>query len=88
MGFDENDPVVYTMVWSQAEGVVRSYLDGVLIGTATHTGSVSNWSEHHIRLGNEAGGERSFKGNMYDVKLWDVALSDAQVLEAANAVKH
>lgn len=87
LGFDENDPVVYTMVWSQAEGVVRSYLDGVLIGTATHTGSVSNWSEHHIRLGNEAGGERSFKGNMYDVKLWDVALSDAQVLEAANAVK-
>jgi len=87
LGFDKNDPVVYTMTWSEADGVIRSYLDGVLIGTKTHTGSVSNWSEHKIRLGNESGGERSFKGKMYDVKLWDVALTDAQVQEAVDAVK-
>lgn len=87
LGMDEDEAVVYTMVFSEAEGVVRSYLDGVLIGTAPHSGNLSNWSEHEIRLGNENGGERSFKGRMYDVKLWDAALSDAQVLEAANAVK-
>ena len=87
LGVGQDTPIVLTMTWSQADGKVRTYLDGVLIDTANHTGSLSNWSEHNIRLGNEEGGERSFKGTMYDVKIWDAALTDAQVLEVATAVK-
>ncbi|MDF1799874.1 MAG: LamG domain-containing protein [Planctomycetota bacterium] len=86
LGVGEDVAVVYTMTFDATTGVVRSYLDGQLIGTDSHAGDLSNWSDHKLRLGNESGGKRSFEGVMYDVKLWDTALDDAAVLDAANGL--
>ena len=84
LGMGEDVAVVYTMVWDAQSGQITSYLDGQLIGTDSHAGDLSTWSNHRLRLGNEAGGKRSFEGVMYDVKLWDRALDGAEVSNEAS----
>ena len=86
--FDEDEAVVYTMTYDSKEGVVRGYLNGLLISTTTHKGDFANWDDHKIRFGNESGGDRSFEGVIYDVCIWNEALDANAVGEEADALLH
>lgn len=84
--YGEDQPVVLTVTYSVADGEMRSYVDGQLLGTESLPGNLGNWSDRPLQLGNEFTGDRGFRGTLYDVKIWDEALEDAQVLDAAKQV--
>ena len=68
--------------------MLRGYLNGALISSKSHSGDFANWSDHNIRFGNEAGGDRSFEGVLFDVCIWDEALDAAEVASEADALLH
>jgi len=65
------------------DGVVRVYHDGKLTTSFTHGGDFSTWQDRGFYLGNEAGGNRPFYGELYDVKIWNRALDAGELTTEA-----
>ena len=69
--------VVYTL---NAAGLATLYIDGVAVTTNTIPGSLSNWDEAFpLMLGNELGGGRPWLGELYQVAIFDQALTASVV---------
>ncbi|MCB1022039.1 MAG: DUF1800 family protein [Bryobacterales bacterium] len=63
-----------------AEGVVRVYRDAELLTAETHEGDLSNWdSSFALTLGNEAGNDRPFLGEMYEAAIYSRALEPLEI---------
>jgi ELWxxDGT repeat protein len=61
---------------------IKIYLDGVLETSGAFGGNLSNWNTSYpLLLGNEALGERGWKGTYYLVAFYDRALSAAEVVQ-------
>ncbi|MEO0651473.1 MAG: LamG domain-containing protein [Planctomycetota bacterium] len=66
------------------DGLLRTYLDGQVIGSEDVGGTLSVWSTHTFRIGNEQGGDRGFEGDLFDVKVWGRALSQNELVQQSN----
>lgn len=69
-----------------AGGTVTFYIDGANAGTSSVTGSMTPGSGEDVYLGWEGPTTTSyFAGKMYDVRVYDVALSPAQIASIATS---
>ncbi|MFK7959267.1 MAG: LamG-like jellyroll fold domain-containing protein [Phycisphaerales bacterium] len=84
----DDDPSVVTMTYDAAAGnELRIYVNGELwFVDSSPKGTFANWQDFHILIGNESSEDRPFEGEIYDIKIWNVALSAAQVVDAADAL--
>ena len=80
---DEFQVLAFTVDHSSTTNNIKLYLNGQLVKTSSSSGNFSAWTSEMFLLGNERTLNRPFRGYMYDVKVWDSALSAAQL--AANA---
>lgn len=81
---DEFHVLAMTVDHSTNSDNVKLYVDGVLVHTSSASGGdFDDWSSEHFLLGNEATQDRPFRGTMFDVKIWDKALSGAQIYKNA-----
>ena len=62
-----------------ATNVNRVYLNGTLIGTTSGTGQIFYDGTQFFRLGRWGGGGRNWNGTMDDLRLWDRALTSAEI---------
>lgn len=62
------------------------YVDGALVQQASVWGNFNNWASFHLLLGNEATLDRPFRGTLYDVKVFDRALTAGEVAANASAL--
>jgi hypothetical protein len=73
--------------WHHAAAVLQNgltdgyklYLDGVLVGTNTYSGSLQDWDTVHI--GDMDAGSRAFDGAIDEVMVFNRALSDEEISE-------
>jgi hypothetical protein len=65
---------------------ISLYVDGLLVRTGDQNGDFDDWTSERLTLGNESTLNRPFRGSIYDVKIWDRALSGAQLYAAAQAM--
>lgn len=86
--WDPGRPVVYAFTYdANTSDLLRIYINGRLVHTdATTKGTFSNWTNRHVLLGNEKTQDRPFKGNIYDVKVWNAALDGTEIWEQAQAL--
>ncbi len=81
---DEFHVLAFTVDHGSNSDNVKLYVDGVLVHTSSASGGdFDDWSSEHFLLGNEATFDRPFRGTMFDVKVWDQALSGAQLYKNA-----
>lgn len=75
-------------VWAMSFelGVLRGYLDGELIGEWTVGGDLSAFESRSFQLGNEASLNRAFDGVLYDVRIWNRALSEQELSSESGAL--
>ena len=69
-------------------GVYNIYLDGVLVGGATYSGTAQfmDAGQNFVIGGHANGGAYPFNGSVGDFTIYDVALTQAQILAAYQAV--
>ncbi|GJM24534.1 MAG: hypothetical protein DHS20C16_09490 [Phycisphaerae bacterium] len=83
-GMDEFHVLAMTIDHGTNSNNVKLYVDGVLVHTSSASGGdFDDWSSEHFLLGNEGTLDRPFRGTMFDVKIWDEALSSAQLYKNA-----
>ncbi|MEZ5977894.1 MAG: LamG-like jellyroll fold domain-containing protein [Planctomycetota bacterium] len=79
--------VVYTLSYDGlGDQQVHVYADGVEILRETHGGDLRDWTLRPFTIGNEHGGNRPFRGDLFDVKLWNRPLSADEVAAEAAAL--
>lgn len=71
------------VVSRDADNLVKVYLDGKLLGSKTITTAVA--ANSRIRLGTHATNGNYFVGDYDEVKIYDVALTDTEILREYNA---
>lgn len=77
-------PTVFTATYSADLERVLLYVNGSPIGLFEHTGDLDSWISRPLVLANENSDDRPFAGTLFDVKVWDRALSPLEVaVEAA-----
>lgn len=74
----------YTGTYSASTGVRSLYLDGVLVATQTGQGPYSPTRASHLMIGGKDNGTGSafgnyYTGEIYDVRVYNYALSQAQL---------
>ncbi|QDU66911.1 LamG-like jellyroll fold domain-containing protein [Engelhardtia mirabilis] len=84
--FKLGDLIVLAMCYD-GEGVLRASVDGVKIASWNVGGDLSVWTDRMFQIGNESTENRAFAGVIYDVKIWNRPLSDAE-LQAESAGLH
>jgi Concanavalin A-like lectin/glucanases superfamily/Secretion system C-terminal sorting domain len=62
---------------------VEVYVNGILVQSAPLIGSI-NVTGHFLRLGNWGGGGRNWNGTMDDVRYWNTARTQAQIVANMN----
>ncbi|HEY5569955.1 MAG TPA: LamG-like jellyroll fold domain-containing protein [Bacteroidales bacterium] len=67
--------VPYHLVISYTPGLVICSLNGVLRQGTNVTGDISNWSDFKLLFGNEFNADRTWKGEIRNVRLYAYALS-------------
>jgi hypothetical protein len=83
-GMDEFHVLAMTVDHGINSNNVKLYVDGNLVHTSSVSGGdFDDWSSEHFLLGNEATFDRPFRGTLFDVKIWDEALSSAQLYKNA-----
>lgn len=83
---EEGDFVVLSMTFDEATGELRAYYDGILADDWSVGGYLTNWDDYLFMLGNEGTGNRAFAGVMYDVKVWNRALTSEELVAEADAL--
>ena len=79
-GSNVNDGNWHFVAVSLNGSVLKFYVDGVLDDTKTISGGNLQASTNHFKIGhNPGGGTPNFKGNIDEVKVFDQALSEAQI---------
>ena len=73
----------HIVISRDANNLVKVYLDGSLLKSGTITTSVA--ANSRLRLGTHSTGGNYFVGDYDEVKIYDVALSDAEILREYNA---
>ena len=76
----------YHIVQTFSSGVAKLYINGELEGSASGLTSTSNTSA--LRLGSHAGSNYFMNGDLAKVNIYNIALTDAQVLNNYNATKN
>lgn len=66
-------------------GAQKMYRNGVFVGTATSNKSIQN-TANTLRVGQASDGSQQFAGTIAEVGIWDVVLSDAEILALAAGV--
>lgn len=62
--------------------MVRIYRDGQLKHSESREGELTNWNPgYYLVLGNEIGSDRGWVGDLHEVAIYDVALTETQILE-------
>jgi hypothetical protein len=69
---------------TQSSDNIKLFVDGQIVRTSSGSGNFDSWTSEQFMLGNEKTLDRPFRGTLYDVRIWDSALSDATVLSEAN----
>jgi hypothetical protein len=64
--------------WDQSTGVISIYLDGVLAGTDNYTGTIGPITTDIFQIG-AANGSYNWKGQLDEVRVWNVVRSQAQI---------
>ena len=79
----------HDVTWSGATGILNSYIDGVLVGTATNAsvGSLSGGSAFGIALGASAEGGSPFGGSLSLARLSATAPTATQIRQMYDAEK-
>lgn len=82
--YDSGDLVVYTMSYDGlGDQQVHVYVNGEREGRFLHGGDLRDWTLHPFVLGNEHGGDRPFDGTLYDVKIWNRPITEAEAATEA-----
>ena len=76
-------------VWQQVTAVksktsLSVYVNGELIDSAPLVSDITYLSSHTLRLGQWAGGERAWNGQLDEVRLWNKSLSKAEIQNNMN----
>lgn len=66
--------------YDQSTGVARLWSDGELISSRT-IGSIDLATDHSIRMGKREGDSRGFSGAIDDVRIYDIAPSQQQIIQ-------
>jgi hypothetical protein len=79
---------ITNVIISFGNSVINVYRNGILVATtSTPTNSVYSPSDLSIRLATDAGSNAFINGKIYNVKIYNKALSAAEVLQNYNATK-
>lgn len=86
--------VTYTLTANQWQHIalvkgsnfMSVYRNGVLISTTACSGTINGSGGDFIRLGQWAGGSRAWNGTMDEVRLWNVARTQAQIQANMNSM--
>ena len=76
---NEYQVLAFTVDLNQSTSNIILYVDGEMVRTYSGSGSFDSWTSEQFMLGNEKTRDRPFQGYLYDVKIWDSALSAAQL---------
>ncbi len=77
-------PCVYTMTYdAHNDSRIRIYMDGEEVWSRDHDGDFDTWVDRALLIGNEESLDRPFKGRIWDVRIWNRALSSLQVSSEA-----
>ena len=77
-----DDNTCHHVAVTRASGAITFYLDGVAVGTATSTASLSSTYPLFIGFDTVDGGSDSYLGTLDDIRIWNIAESAATI--AAN----
>ena len=69
--------------WEQSTGVISIYIDGVLSGTDNYAGSVGPITADIFQIG-AAHSLYNWKGQLDEVRIWNVVRSQAEIVENMN----
>ncbi|MFW0862568.1 MAG: DUF2341 domain-containing protein [Candidatus Komeilibacteria bacterium] len=86
-GYNVASTSTINSAWHHVTGVregntIKIYIDGVLEGTSSTSGSVSSTSA--LTIGDDGGGNRYLNGKLDDIRIYNYALTDKQVKEVYN----
>jgi hypothetical protein len=70
--------VVYTRT---SAGAATTYIDGVAVAASTVGGSLSNWANYRLGIGNEISSGHPWLGDLYLVAVYSRALPAAEVVQ-------
>jgi len=76
--------LLYT--WDASNGQEKLYLNGVVVNSATRTGTVANWNQDYkVCIGNEVDADRPWLGDIHLAAVYSRALSAQEVAQNYNA---
>ena len=74
-----------TIVYDKTNSLLKLYVNGVFDSQISYTGTIQD--TYPIRLGNGAFSDGPFPGTIYMAQVYNIALSNSQVLQNYNATK-
>ena len=77
----------YGMAVYDGSGTLKTYVDGVLDNQVGAISYSTSGQSNYIARSNHAGNENYMNGSMGSVQIYNIALSDTQVLQNYNATK-
>ena len=87
IGYQLSNNVWYHLATVYKDGITTAYLNGEVVGTVSRTGIYRSYSNHsYIGRDQGHGGFFPFNGDINDLRIYDHALSQAEVKELSKAL--